>query len=57
MDAQQPLTETVDETLHASAERIRTSRELLEELDQRLARSAELLDQDPSVVDLRDTGA
>lgn len=50
---QQPPTESVDETLLTSIERVRSSRELLDELDHRIARSAELLDPTPPVVDLR----
>lgn len=53
MDQQPPLTETVDQTLLTSIERVRSSRELIDEIDERLARGAELLEHDVPVIDLR----
>ena len=51
---QLPSTETVDQTLLTSVERVKSSRELIDAIDQRLARGAELLDHDVPVIDLRD---
>lgn len=37
-----------------SVERVRSSRQLIDQIDERLARGAELLDPTPPVIDLRD---
>lgn len=53
MDHQRPPA-SVDETLVESVERVRSSRQLLDQIEERLARGAELLDSTPPVIDLRD---
>lgn len=53
MDQQQPPA-SVDETLLTSVERVRSSRQLIDQIEERLARGAELLDPTPPVIDLRD---
>lgn len=53
MDQQRPPA-SVDETLVTSVERVRSSRQLLDQIEERLARGAELLDPTPPVIDLRD---
>ncbi len=49
----EPETESVDETLQVSVLRVKTSRELLAQIEQRLERSAELLRGGSSELDLR----
>lgn len=51
---QHPPPVSVDETLLESVERVRSSRQLIDQIDERLARGAELLDPTPPVIDLRD---
>lgn len=53
MDQQQPIA-SVDETVLTSVERVRSSRQLIDQIEERIARSAELLDSTPPVIDLRD---
>lgn len=53
MDHDAPL-ESVDDTLQASAIRVKTSRQLLAQIDERLERSAQLLQGEQPDIDLRD---
>lgn len=50
----EPREESVDDTLQMSVLRVKTSRELLAQIDQRLERSAELLQDRSRTLDLRD---
>jgi len=49
-----PSEVSVDDTLQASALRVKTSRELLAEIDKRLERGAELLQDAEPTIDLRE---
>lgn len=50
----EPREESVEDTLQTSVFRVKTSRELLAQIDQRLERSAELLQDRSPTLDLRD---
>ncbi len=47
-----PSRESVDETLQTSVSRVRTSRELLDQIDKRLERGAELLQGSEPTIEL-----
>lgn len=50
----EPGGDSVDQTLKTSVKQVKSSRDLLHEIDERLARGAEVLKGQPSEIDLRD---